>query len=71
MAAAVTVDTDTRLSCDGVEPVERVTSGFSDRTWEEPVCGRRTGTQTGRHLVAVARWYHEWLDRAIATAERL
>ncbi len=66
MAVELTVDLVTRLYRDGVESVERITSGLSDRDWELPSCGRRSGTQTARHLVAVARWCHDWLDRAVA-----
>lgn len=66
MAAELTVDLVNRLFREGVESVERISSSLSNRAWELPACGRWTGTQTARHLVAVARWYHEWLDRAIA-----
>ncbi|MCP4380138.1 MAG: hypothetical protein GY798_01705 [Hyphomicrobiales bacterium] len=66
MAAQLTVDLIERLFRDGVESVERISSGLSNRAWERPACGRWTGAQTARHLAAVARWYHEWLDRAIA-----
>lgn len=66
MAADVTVDLATRLFRDGVESVDRITSVLGTGDWELPACGRWTGTETARHLLAVARWYHEWLDRAIA-----
>ncbi len=66
MAAELSVDLVGRLYRDGVESVERITADMGGRAWEQPACGRWTGTQTARHLVAVARWYHEWLDRAIA-----
>lgn len=66
MAPDVTVDLATRLFRDGVASVERITSVLGTRDWELPACGRWTGTETARHLLAVARWYHEWLDRAVA-----
>lgn len=66
MPEQLTVEFVSRLFRDGVESVELVGAGLSQRAWEEPACGDWTATQTARHLVAVARWYHEWLDRAIA-----
>lgn len=65
MAAELTTDLVIRQFRDGVAAVERITAGFGDPDWEQPACGHWTGTQTARHLVAVARWYHEWLDRAL------
>ena len=65
MASEVAVDVVGRLFREGVESVERIASGLSSRAWELPACGRWTGTQAARHLVAVARWYHAWLDRAV------
>lgn len=66
MATELTVGAVTGLFRDGVESAERITAGLSDRDWQLRVCGGWSGTQTARHLLAVARWYHEWLDRAIA-----
>ncbi len=51
---------------DGVAAVERVAAATSSEAWQRPACGHWTGVQTARHLLAVARWYHGWLDRAIA-----
>lgn len=51
---------------DGVSAVEAVCAGFSSDQWQAPACGRWTGAETARHLLAVARWYHDWLDRARA-----
>lgn len=65
MAAELTVDLVGRLYRDGIASVERITSDLSERGWQVPTCGRWNGTETARHLLAVARWYHDWLDRAI------
>lgn len=66
MSAGLSVGPTTRLFRDGVTAVERVAAGTSSQAWQRPACGHWTGVQTARHLLAVARWYHEWLDRAIA-----
>ena len=67
MAADVSVDSSPPwLFREGVESVERMTSVLGTGDWDLPACGRWTGTETARHLLAVARWYHEWLDRAVA-----
>lgn len=66
MAADQTVGDVGRLYRGGIESVELITSDLTARGWEQPACGRWNGTQTARHLVAVARWYHDWSDRAIA-----
>lgn len=55
-----------RVYLDGVAAVEAITSEFDAMHWDALVCGSWTATETVRHLVAVANWYHEWLDRAIA-----
>lgn len=34
--------------------------------WDRPACGTWAAAETVRHLAAVARWYHDWLDRALA-----
>lgn len=66
MSHELTVDLVGRLYRTGVESVQMITAGFSDEAWELPACGHWNGTETARHLLAVARWYHAWLDRAIA-----
>lgn len=50
---------------DGVEAVRRITAGFTARDWATPACGSWSAADTMRHLVSVAEWYHDWLDRAI------
>jgi hypothetical protein len=32
--------------------------------WLRPACGTWTAAQLARHVLAVAGWYHAWLDRA-------
>ena len=32
--------------------------------WERPACGSWTAAELARHVLAVAGWYHTWLDRA-------
>lgn len=54
-----------RLYREGVDAVERAGSTLTDAGWSQIICGRWSGTDTARHLVAVARWYHEWLERAL------
>jgi hypothetical protein len=50
----------------GVDSVAKVVEGFSDADWAKPACGEWSGTDTARHLLSVAWWYHDWLDRALA-----
>lgn len=66
VAEELTVDLVTGLFHEGVEAVGLFAAGLTGDAWELPACGRWTGTETSRHLVAVVRWYHDWLDRAIA-----
>lgn len=60
-----TIDSVSRLFIAGADAVSRITSDFDEQSWELAVCGHWTSTQTACHLLAVARWYHAWLDRAI------
>lgn len=50
----------------GVTAVQTMGGRFEPGDWERLACGHWTGTDTARHLLAVARWYHAWLDRALA-----
>jgi uncharacterized protein (TIGR03083 family) len=34
--------------------------------WDAPACGSWTAAELVRHVASVARWYHDWLDRALA-----
>ncbi len=51
---------------DGVDAVVAAAAGRHDRAWHKTVVGEWSGHELARHLVAVAEWYHEWLDRAEA-----
>lgn len=53
------------LYSEGVEAVRVITSSFGAQDWEEPACGTWNRSDTVRHLVGVADWYHQWLDRAL------
>ncbi|MEE9416487.1 MAG: maleylpyruvate isomerase N-terminal domain-containing protein [Acidimicrobiales bacterium] len=50
----------------GVEAIATITSTFGADEWANPACGDWSAADTARHLVAVANWYHDWLDRALA-----
>ena len=49
---------------EGVSAVQSTVDGWSDERWRRPACGVWTGTDLAGHLLRVASWYHEWLDRA-------
>ena len=52
---------------EGVDAVERVTAGFTDHDWGRPTpCAGWTAADVSAHVLCVAGWYHEWLDRAEA-----
>jgi hypothetical protein len=61
-------DQEAVLACylDGVEGVVRMGTGLPAASWAAPVCGVWDATALTGHVLAVARWYHEWLDRAEA-----
>lgn len=49
----------------GVAAVVTTANGLSAKQWSAPACGSWSAADTMRHLVSVAGWYHEWLDRAV------
>ena len=49
----------------GVQAIARISSQLDGAQWEQPACGEWNATETIRHVLAVARWYHTWLDRAL------
>lgn len=53
------------LYTEGVDAVARQAAVFTARDWSAPACGSWSAADTMRHLVSVAGWYHDWLDRAI------
>lgn len=53
------------LYLEGVEAVRAIASSFETQDWEAPACGTWSRSDTVRHLIGVADWYHDWLDRAL------
>jgi hypothetical protein len=49
---------------EGVEAVAGAADGLDDMGWAQAACGEWTAAELARHVLAVAGWYHEWLDRA-------
>src|SRR5262249_10844820 len=51
---------------DGVSALtDRACSGQAG-PWERSACGSWSAAELIQHVAAVAGWYHEWLDRALA-----
>jgi uncharacterized protein (TIGR03083 family) len=50
---------------EGVDAVVARTAELTSGQWSAPACGSWSAADTMRHLVSVAGWYHDWLDRAI------
>jgi hypothetical protein len=50
----------------GIDAVTDQAAVLDDAGWDSKACGSWTATETIRHLLAVSRWYHAWLDRALA-----
>ena len=50
---------------DGSAAIESITSSFGAEDWLAPACGEWSASDTARHLVGVADWYHDWLERAL------
>ena len=59
-------DTVLPLYEEGVRAVEAAVAGWPDDHWQQPLCGTWTASDLAGHLLCVARWYHDWLDRAEA-----
>ncbi len=53
------------LFASGVEAVLEYGASLDSSGWEAQACGSWTATETVRHVLAVSRWYHAWLDRAL------
>jgi uncharacterized protein (TIGR03083 family) len=53
------------LYTEGVDGVVAQAVGLTSAQWSAPACGSWSAADTMRHLVSVAGWYHDWLDRAI------
>lgn len=52
---------------EGVDAIERITARFSPDDWEKPsACEGWRAVDLAGHVLAVANWWHAWLDRAEA-----
>jgi len=51
---------------DGVRALSEVTMGVDADRWAVRACGTWTIEEVARHVLAVADWYHAWLDRGLA-----
>ena len=49
---------------EGVHAFAAAAGGLSPEGWARPACGDWTAVDLARHVLAVAGWFHEWLDRA-------
>ena len=55
------------LYADGLSALKTHARSISTEQWDViTVCGDWSAAELARHLLGVSRWYHEWLDRAIA-----
>jgi uncharacterized protein (TIGR03083 family) len=59
-------DTVLQLYREGVEAIRTTTTMLDSEGWSRPACGTWDAADTARHVLAVARWYDNWLDRAVA-----
>lgn len=49
---------------EGVEAFAATADGLTPAEWDRAACGEWTAADLARHVLAVAGWYHDWLDRA-------
>ena len=61
---AVPRDSVLRLYDEGVDAFAEWTEGLGPDGWARAACGEWTAADVARHVLAVAGWYHAWLDRA-------
>lgn len=52
----------------GVDAVVAIGGRLGSDDWQVPVTDRWDATDLAGHLLVVARWYHDWLDRSEAGA---
>jgi uncharacterized protein (TIGR03083 family) len=64
MMSGVERDRVLHLYDDGVDAFAAAAGDLSADDWERVACGEWTATDLVRHVLAVAGWYHGWLDRA-------
>jgi hypothetical protein len=57
-------DSILRLYDEGVDAFAVAAEGRDGDDWDHVVCGEWTAAEVSRHVLAVAGWYHDWLDRA-------
>jgi hypothetical protein len=62
----VTPDDVLPLYRDGIGGVVAAVDGWDDERWAALACGQWSALDLAGHLLAVAGWYHDWLDRAQA-----
>jgi uncharacterized protein (TIGR03083 family) len=53
-----------RLYDEGVDAFAHAAGRLDPDVWALHACGDWTAADLARHVLAVAGWYHEWLDRA-------
>jgi hypothetical protein len=53
-----------RLYDEGVDAFAGCTKGLDSDGWARAACGEWTAADLARHALAVAGWYHAWLDQA-------
>ena len=49
---------------EGVDAFAATAEGLTEAEWDGVACGEWTAVELARHVLAVAGWYHDWLDRA-------
>ena len=53
-----------RLYDEGVDAFADAAGRLGPGAWTLPACGVWTTAELARHVLAVAGWYHDWLDQA-------
>jgi uncharacterized protein (TIGR03083 family) len=53
-----------RLYDEGVDAFAAAAGALGPGDWDRPACGSWTASDLARHVLAVARWYDGWLQRA-------
>ena len=66
MRALIDPDSVAELFDSGIDAVLEQAALLDATGWEAAACGEWTAAETARHVLAVSRWYHSWLDRALA-----
>ncbi len=61
---AVPRDSVLRLYDEAVDAFAEWTEGLGPDGWARAALGEWTAADVARHVLAVAGWYHAWLDRA-------